>query len=392
MGVQAMHKPPIEGIASDRSPELTLLSAIVNSSDDAIVGKTTDGIVTSWNKGAEHIYGYRAEEMIGQPIAVVCPAERVAEVREILDTIGRGERVEHFETERRRKDGTTFPASVTVSPIYDEGGALIGASSIARDVTEQQELRDVTEQRELRDIAELRHRAEELDRANQNLETFTFSVSHDLRAPLRAMSGFSDALQDEYGDALGEVGRGYAERIRAAGERMTLLIDDLLRLSRILRASVRPQPVDLGLEVTQIAEDLRREAPGRSVRFEIQRPVEALADRGLIRTVLENLVGNAWKFTSRQDDALIEFGTAPAPDAAVCCYVRDNGAGFDSAYAGKLFQPFQRLHSAGEFPGTGVGLTSVRQIVERHGGHVWAEGAVGQGATFYFTLNAKEVP
>jgi PAS domain S-box-containing protein len=124
-----MHKPPIEGIASDRSPELTLLSAIVNSSDDAIVGKTTDGIVTSWNKGAEHIYGYRAEEMIGQPIAVVCPAERVAEVREILDTIGRGERVEHFETERRRKDGTTFPASVTVSPSRSSGTSRSSGSS-----------------------------------------------------------------------------------------------------------------------------------------------------------------------------------------------------------------------------------------------------------------------
>jgi light-regulated signal transduction histidine kinase (bacteriophytochrome) len=148
--------------------------------------------------------------------------------------------------------------------------------------------------------------------------------------------------------------------------------------------------VDLSAEVTRIAEELQRAAPDRLDCFTIQPGVRAPADRVLIRTVLENLVGNAWKFTSRQDDAAIEFGTTEVPDAPVCCYVRDNGAGFDPAYADKLFQPFQRLHSASEFPGTGVGLASVRQIVERHGGHVWAQGAVGQGATFYFTLDAEE--
>jgi PAS domain S-box-containing protein len=378
-----VHHQPLEDIKAARSQsESAWLSAVVNSSDDAIVGKTPDGMITSWNPSATRIYGYSSEEIIGQPMTTLCPADRVGEVQEILDKIGRGERVVHFETERRRKDGTIFPASVTVSPVRDEHGSLVGASSIARDISEQQQLRDV---------GELRRRAEDLDKANQNLETFTSSVSHDLRAPLRAMNGFSEALLDEYGDVLGETGQGYAERIQAAGDQMTTLIDDLLELSRVLRAKVRLETVDLGAEVTRIAEDLRR-GSDRSVRFIIQRPVPARADRTLVRTVLQNLLENAWKFTGRRDDATIEFGTTPPGDGTVCCYVRDNGAGFDPAYADQLFQPFRRLHSAREFPGTGIGLASVRQIVERHGGNVWAEGAVGEGATFRFTLEAGDMP
>jgi len=287
----------------------------------------------------------------------------------------------HFETVRQRKDGTTFPASVTVSPIYDEHGQLLGASSIARDITEQ---------RELRAVEELRRRAEDLDQANRNLETFTYSVSHDLRAPLRAMYGFSEALLDEYGELLGEVGQGYAERIQAAGDQMTTLIDDLLQLSRVLRAEMHLATVDIGAEAARIAGDLQRGSE-RGVRFVGQRPVEVTADHALIRTVLQNLLENAWKFTSRRDKATIEFGTTPTADGTVSCYVRDNGAGFDSAYSDQLFQPFRRLHSAGDFPGAGVGLAIVRQIVERHGGRVWAEGAVDEGATFHFTLGAGDL-
>jgi PAS domain S-box-containing protein len=372
-------KPLLEDVeVSGDLAEVTLLSAIVNSSDDAIVGKTVDGVITSWNPAAERIYGYRAEEIVGQPLAVLCPPDRVGEIREILDAIARGERVVHIETLRLRKDGTTFPVSVTISPIRDDHGVLIGASSIARDITVQ-----------LRGAAELRRWADDLERSNRNLETFTYSVSHDLRAPLRALSGFSEALLEDYRDVLGEVGCGYAERIQATSIQMGELIDDLLQLSRVSQAEMHLHQLDLGAEASRVGGDLQREEPGRHVRFTIQDAVWVLADRVLIRTVLENLLGNAWKFTSGRDDASIEFGTIPAQDAAVCCYVRDNGAGFDPAYGHKLFQPFQRLHTSREFPGTGVGLASVRQIVERHGGRVWAEGVVGEGATFYFTLDAK---
>ena len=180
------------------------------------------------------------------------------------------------------------------------------------------------------------------------------------------------------------------ERIVAASEHMAALIDDLLRLSRLARAEMHLGSVDLGAEAAQIAAELQRDDPGRHARFAIQRPVQVQADRALMRMVLHNLLGNAWKFTSGRDDAPIEFGTEPAGDAPVRYYVRDNGAGFDPAYTHKLFSPFQRLHPASEFPGTGIGLAIVRLIVERHGGRVWAEGAVGNGATFYFTLDAKE--
>ena len=222
------------------------------------------------------------------------------------------------------------------------------------------------------------------------LEMFTYAAAHDLRAPLRAMDGFSEALIEDCFDDLSQAGQGYAERIQAASSQMARLIDALLDLSRVSRAEMNLQTIDLGDEASHIAEELQRSGPERGVRFVIQQPVWAVADPTLIRTVLQNLLDNAWKYSSRRDDALIEFATVPAGDAPACYYVRDNGAGFDSAYADKLFTPFQRLHTPAEFPGSGIGLASLRQIVERHGGQVWAEGAIGEGATFYFTLDAKE--
>jgi PAS domain S-box-containing protein len=372
-------KPPHADTQAGRDWTRTQLAdSLVDSSDDAIVAKTLDGLITAWNRGAEQIYGYSAQEIIGQPMTMLCPPDRAGEVRDFLEKIRNNERVSHFETVRRRRDGTTFAASVTVSPIHDGTGRLVGASSIARDVTEQQHLRAAREQ--------LR-RADDLKTANQKLENFTYSVAHDLRAPLRALSGYSLVLLEDYGDVLDEDGRGYAERIAAASEQMATLIDSLLHLSRIARAELSLQPVDLGTMAADIADELQRQDPDRRVRFAIQRPVQVRADRELIRTVLQNLLSNAWKFTSHSDDASIDFGTCAAENGSQCFYVRDNGAGFDAAYADKLFIPFQRLHSANDFAGTGLGLASVQQIVERHGGQVRAEGAVGQGACFYFSLN-----
>jgi light-regulated signal transduction histidine kinase (bacteriophytochrome) len=252
----------------------------------------------------------------------------------------------------------------------------------------QAEIRTLNEQLEDR----VEQRTAELVVANKNLEAFTYSVAHDLRSPLRALSGYSEALTEDYGDRLDETGRWYAERIQANTERMGALIDDLLLLARVSRAEMSLGPVDLGAEVAAIAGELQAREPGRRVRFAIQDGVWVTADRTLIRTVVQNLVENAWKFTAKRDGATIEFGTTAAEDAGVCCYVRDDGVGFDPAFTGKLFQPFQRLHAVTEFPGTGIGLASVQRIVGRHGGRAWAEGAVGRGATFYFTLNAKKTP
>jgi PAS domain S-box-containing protein len=354
-----------------------VLAAIVNSTDDAVIGKTLDGIITTWNPAAELMYGYIAEEIIGQPITVLCPPDRVAEVRGILRRINNGERVSYHETTRRRKDGSIFPVSVTISPVRDDRCGLVGASSIARDISERYRIQ-----------AELRLRTDDLERAYRDLETFSYSVSHDLRAPLRALDGLSSALLEDCGNSLSDAGIGYTERIRAAAGQMTQLIDDLLNLARVSRAEIRLQAVDLGAEVARIAEELQHQNPDRHVRFTIQQPAWAMADPTLIRTVLQNLLDNAWKFTSGRDDAAIEFGMTPDGTSCRRFYLRDNGAGFDPAYASKLFKAFERLHSAAQFPGTGVGLASVRQIVERHGGRSWAEGAPGAGATFYFTLPA----
>jgi light-regulated signal transduction histidine kinase (bacteriophytochrome) len=234
-------------------------------------------------------------------------------------------------------------------------------------------------------------RTAELMVANKNLEAFAYSVAHDLRSPLRALSGYSEALTEDYGDLLDDTGRWYADRIQAATERMGTLIDDLLLLAQVSRTDMNIEPVDLSAEVTALSAELHAREPGRVVRFAIQDGVRVTADRSLIRTVVANLVENAWKFTAKSEDATIEFG-ATAADARVCCYVRDNGAGFDPAFIAKLFQPFQRLHAVSDFPGTGIGLASVQRIVERHGGRVWAEGAVDRGATFYFTLNPAQAP
>jgi PAS domain S-box-containing protein len=353
-----------------------LLAAIVNSSGDAIIGKTPDGMITTWNPAAEHMYGYTAAEIIGQPVTVLCPPDRVAEIQEILSKIRGGERVCYHETLRQRKDGTVFPVSVTVSPVWDGQHGLVGASSIARDISERYRIQ-----------AELRLRTADLECAYRDLETFSYSVSHDLRAPLRALDGLSSALLEDCGAGLGEAGLGYTKRIRAAAAQMTTLIEDLLNLARVSRAELHPQMTDLGAEAARIAEEHQHQEPDRQVRLTIQRPLWAWADLTLIRTVLQNLIDNAWKFTSGRDDATIEFGMTPGAAAAGDhFYLRDNGAGFDTAYAGKLFKPFERLHAAAQFPGTGVGLASVRQIVERHGGRVWADGTPGAGATFYFTL------
>jgi light-regulated signal transduction histidine kinase (bacteriophytochrome) len=238
--------------------------------------------------------------------------------------------------------------------------------------------------------ARVRQRTAELVVANKNLESFAYSVAHDLRSPLRALSGFSEALAEDYGDRLGETGRSYTDRIQAATERMGALIDDLLLLAQVSRAKMHVESVDLSAEVAALAVELQAREPGRRVRFIIPAGVLVTADRALIRTVVQNLVENAWKFTAKRDEATIEFAAIAAEDAEICCYVRDNGAGFDPAFVNKLFQPFQRLHSVTEFPGTGIGLASVQRIVERHGGRAWAEGAVGRGATFYFTLDTKE--
>ncbi len=231
----------------------------------------------------------------------------------------------------------------------------------------------------------------ELEGTNRELEAFSYSVSHDLRAPLRTIDGFSQILQEDYERALDDEGVDYLGRVRAASRHMATLIDDLLDLSRVGRRPLRREPVDLASLAAGIIEELRASQPGRDVEFVAGENITAWGDASLLKVALENLLGNAWKFTARERGARIEFGADrdPGPGFLVY-YVRDNGAGFDQAYADKLFGAFQRLHGQDEFEGTGIGLATVARIVHRHGGRVWAEGRVGEGATFYFTLGGRD--
>ncbi len=227
----------------------------------------------------------------------------------------------------------------------------------------------------------------ELRDANRELEAFTYSVSHDLRAPLRSIDGFSQILLEDYSDKLDKEGEEHLGRVRAASQRMGRLIDDLLGLSRVTRGTLRRETVDLSALAADIAEDLEGSQPERRVEFVIAKGLFAEGDSGLLRVALENLLGNAWKFTGDEPEATIEFGYgAHRGSRTAAYYVRDSGAGFDMAYADKLFGVFQRLHSEKDFEGTGVGLATVWRVIGRHGGRVWAEGEVGKGATFYFTL------
>ena len=249
---------------------------------------------------------------------------------------------------------------------------------------------EASEARAAKDLAEMRSKlVEELERKNKELESFSYSVSHDLRAPLRSIDGFSHALEEEYGATLDDTAKGYLRRVRSAAQRMAELIDDLLELSRVGRAELDFGAVDLSTIAEHVAEELKRRNPDRDVLIEIQSGLRAEADGRLMRVVLENLLENAWKFTAKSPGATIRFTAEAAQDDATLYCVRDNGAGFDEKYAGKLFQPFERLHREADFPGTGIGLATVYRIIDRHGGRLWAEGETGRGAAFHFSLPGK---
>ena len=317
------------------------------------------------------------------------PDHRTAAV--MLEAIGRGER------------GATFLV-VDVSATHTAEAALVRAREVLEERTRQlsgtateTEAVAVADERNAGDSTAAAHleaerrRVEELAahlaNANRELDAFSYSVSHDLRTPLRSIDGFSRVLMTNYASALDERGRDYLGRVRNAAQRMSQLLDDLLKLARTSRASFSATEVDLSALAAQIASELQQSEAPRNVRWDIAPGLVVRGDRTLLRVVLENLLGNAFKFTSKREDATIEIGCERAGPTPVF-FVRDNGAGFDMAYADQLFGVFQRLHTNDEFEGTGIGLATVQRIVHRHGGEVWAEAAAGRGATLRFTLGA----
>jgi PAS domain S-box-containing protein len=365
-----------------------LLAAIVKSSDDAIVGKDLQGVVTSWNAGAESLFGFTAGEMVGQPITRLIPPDRQQEETEILGRIRRGDSVRHFETLRLHKDGKLLHISVTVSPIKDSAGRIIGASKVARDITErmqaQQKIQQFNNELEQR-VAE---RTAQLESANKELEAFSYSVSHDLRAPLRAVDGFSQAVLEDYAPQLPEGCRDYLRTIRNGAQKMGALIDDLLTFSRLSRLPLSKSAVDTGKLVRRILGELNFQMQGRQIDIRIADLPPCQADPALLKQVWINLLSNALKYTSKRDAAVVEVGCTREKEQNVY-FVRDNGTGFDMQYAHKLFGVFQRLHRAEDYEGTGVGLAIVQRVIHRHGGRVWAESEVGHGATFHFTLEGE---
>jgi PAS domain S-box-containing protein len=334
-----------------------------------------DGHVVSWNEGARRIKGYAAEDIIGQHFSRFYPPEDIAKGKpayELVIAAAQGQ----FEDEgwRVRKDGSKFWANVVITALRDERGGLRGFAKVSRDMTERRRVEE-----------EIKHQNAQLKAANKELDAFSYSVAHDLRAPLRAIDGFSQAVLEDYKDHLPEEGRLCLERVRAGAVRMARLIDDLLNLARISRVEIVRSNLDLTRLAEEVASQLRAPGDARQVHFSISPGIIATGDRNLLRIVLENLLGNAWKFTSKQPMAEIRFGMQDESGERVL-FVRDNGDGFDMRYADKLFGVFQRLHRDTEFPGTGVGLATVQRIIHRHGGRIWAEGTVGEGATFYFVL------
>ena len=348
------------------------------------------GNATFVNDSACRYLGYSREEMIGMNYRVYTLPEDVETVFKIFNQVYRtGEPVEGFAWKATRKDGATGFAEASVSPIKNDKGETVGFRCVGRDVTErkraEEKIRQLNEELEQR-VIELGERTEQLQAANKELEAFSYSVSHDLRAPLRTLDGFSQALLEDYGDELDELGKDYLQRVRYAAQHMAQLIDDMLSLSRITRSEMRCEKVDLTALARSIAAELKQRQPERHVEFIIAEGLAGNGDARLLRVVLDNLMGNAWKFTRTRECARVEFGHTKA-DGESAYFVRDNGVGFDMAYVDKLFGAFQRLHSPVEFEGTGIGLATVQRIIHRHGGRVWAEGAVNQGAIFGFTLS-----
>ncbi|HET7625903.1 MAG TPA: PAS domain S-box protein [Verrucomicrobiae bacterium] len=491
------------------------LAAIVESSDDAIVAKNLDGIITTWNKGAQQLLGFSAKEAIGQPITLVISPERHQEEQMLLERIRSGQKVEHFETQRQRKDGTILDVSLTVSPIKDAQDKIIGASSIARDITDvkryqqalESQARMLREQAQMLDLANVmgrdlddriflwntgmekmygwqrtemlgrvsykilktrfpkpieeiretlmregqwdgeiiktrkdgkeltvssqwvlhrdhegrpsaiievntditerknaeqqvlrmntelerrvRERTVELTAANQELEAFTYSVAHDLRAPLRHIDAFTKIILDDFASEIPEEARHYLDNIRKGSQNMSRLVDDLLNLARVSRQELKRELTPLKNVVDEVIGDLKHETENRKIEWRVSPLPTVMSDPGLMKQVFVNLLGNAVKYTRPRENTVIEIGEQHMGKDAVL-YVRDNGVGFNMKYADKLFGVFQRLHRADEFEGTGVGLATVDRIIRKHGGRIWADSELGKGATFYFTFEGLQ--
>ncbi len=370
----------LERIVRERTAALskanTLLQTLMDNTPDHIYFKDAGSRFVRNSRSQARMMGLKdPEQAVGKTDFDFFPVEHAQRsFDEEQQVIKSGRPLINIEERVLWPDGHITWVSTTKLPYRDAAGNVIGTFGISREITERKQAEEA-----------LRRSNAQLEAANKELESFSYSVSHDLRAPLRSIDGFSLALLEDFGEAIPAEGRGHLERVRAAAQRMAQLIDDILELSRVARAPLARRQVDLSALAESVAGELQREQPDRKVELVIQPELSVEADPALLRIALENLMGNAWKFTSKREAAHIELGVQNGAGEPVF-FLRDNGSGFDMHYVEKLFGAFQRLHTNEEFPGTGIGLATVQRVFHKHGGRVWAEGEPNRGATFYFTL------
>ena len=377
-GVSALCAMHARGKAEEK------LDRLLGSMPDALVIVNAEGKIVGSNAHTEKLFGYSDRELQGESMALLVPERFRQTQRQYYAAYfsQRGGRVPASTMEfcGLHKDGREFPIEVSTKPLTAEKGLAV--TSTIRDITERKQV----EQQISKLNKELEHRAIELENANKELEAFSYSVSHDLRSPLQNIDSFSQILMEDYANRLDPEGLDYVQRLRGSCLHMQEIIDALLALSNMMRNELLFDHFDLTALANTVVADLKQKNPDRLVDWVIAEGLTAEGDAQLLRVVLENLFGNAWKFTANRPRARIEFGALPQSNGARTYFVRDDGAGFDMARASNLFTPFKRLHDQSEFRGTGIGLATVQRVIHRHRGKIWAEGVVNQGATFCFTL------
>jgi len=358
--------------------KIRTLANAVESSNDAIITESVDGIITSWNKGAEIIYGYLAEEVLGKNFSILEPDNFKGEIKQFSEKIKTGEKIEHYETSRLKKDGTIINVSVSLSPVFDISGKLVALSAIVRDITERKKAGEI-----------LKSKLEELARSNEELEQFAYVSSHDLQEPLRMISSYLQLLQRRYQGSLDDKADKYIYYAVDGASRMQNLINDLLEFSRVTTRARDPEPMDSEFILDQVLSNLEVFIEENEATVSHCSLPEVMADYSQMVQVFQNLIINGIKF--RSEEAPQIHISAEKKESEWVFSVQDNGIGIDPQYSEKIFEVFKRLHKKEEYPGTGIGLAICKKIVERHGGRIWVECELDKGSTFYFTLPISPV-